>query len=407
MVTRGKKKSKSKDPPSPLDEDSDGDKTPTKNNLKETEVDDSTIHSDISNTNEIEADDTIDNPHSAQALLNNSLNPPDHVAKHDQLMAAAADKAAKRRDEAIKKRESKRKALAEAANKKAASKSTAVEIDDDSSSSSSGSSQGSSSSSDNEYGKKPKAKKSSRTTKNSQKLQKNTYAILQSGNATKSNSGSGLSKAAKKRQKKIARPFKTFFCAKIKVQSSANSMDELHKKTKKWYDYFRQADNTAIIYPFKDDKPTTALSSPENIPDSLAPFRNYFHQANPRSIDGHVWVNVFIGHTEPVHDILKEMGNYKNDTDTFTYAKKLQTRYVAKEYFLLWSTDFIDVSTLTQEVHTRISQITKKKYQFAFAWNEIKGLDGKKYLSEKKDRWRRDALSALHIQVPEGDKDEN
>ena len=41
-----------------------------------------------------------------------------------------------------------------------------------------------------------------------------------------------------------------------------------------------------------------------------------------------------------------------------------------------------------------------------FAWSEIKGLDGNKYLSEKKDRWRRDALSALHIQVPNGEKDE-
>ena len=72
-------------------------------------------------------------------------------------------------------------------------------------------------------------------------------------------------------------------------------------------------------------------------------------------------MNVHIGHTDSVQDILREMSNYKNDTDTFTYAKKLQTRYVAKEYFLLWSTDYIDVSTFVKEVHARIAQVTSKK----------------------------------------------
>lgn len=100
------------------------------------------------------------------------------------------------------------------------------------------------------------------------------------------------------------------------------------------------------------------------------------------------------------------MGSYKNDTDSFTYAKKLQTRYVAKEYFLLWSTDYIDVTTVTAEVHKRISELTEKKSQFAFAWSEIKGLHGKIYKSDKKDRWRRDTFSALHIQVPEERKNE-
>lgn len=100
------------------------------------------------------------------------------------------------------------------------------------------------------------------------------------------------------------------------------------------------------------------------------------------------------------------MNNYKNSSDSYTYVKKLQTRYVAKEYFLLWSTDYIDTTTLVKEVQSRIGKISKKKFQFAFAWSQIKGEDGKKFACDKKDRYRNFDLSALHIQVPNEEKDE-
>lgn len=60
-----------------------------------------------------------------------------------------------------------------------------------------------------------------------------------------------------------------------------------------------------------DVNPTSALISIEKLSDSLAPFRNYFHQANPRSSEGHIWLNMYIGHTKSVENILREMGNYK------------------------------------------------------------------------------------------------
>lgn len=146
--------------------------------------------------------------------------------------------------------------------------------------------------------------------------------------------------------------------------------------------------------------------SSANIPDSLAPFKNYFQQASLRQSEGHTWINTYVGHTESSDDIVREMVNFKNDTNTFTFVKKLQAKYVVKEYFLLWSTDYIDVEKLTSEVHKRIATVTKEKFQFAFTWSEIKGINGTKYLSEKKDRWRRDALSALHIQVPDDRKED-
>ena len=132
----------------------------------------------------------------------------------------------------------------------------------------------------------------------------------------------------------------------------------------------------------------------------------FFHNATLTEREGHVWVNMIIGHNESVEDILQEMGNYKNQTDSFTYVKKLQTRYVSKEYFLLWSTDYIDTTKLSKVIHDKIAKRTKKKYQFAFAWSAIKGPDGKNYISDKKDRYKNSNLGALHIQVPTGEKDD-
>lgn len=71
-------------------------------------------------------------------------------------------------------------------------------------------------------------------------------------------------------------------------------MEELLKQTKAWFRHLRLTDNTAIIYPFKDKTPTSAISSPDDILDCLAQYRNFFHNASLRETEGHVWVNMHI-----------------------------------------------------------------------------------------------------------------
>ena len=100
MAAKRKSKSKAKDPPPPIDDESDGDKTPTLANWNGNESD-GLENSVAFNTSSIVQDDSSKNPHSAQASLAQSLNPPDHVARRNQLMATAAQKAAKRKEKAI------------------------------------------------------------------------------------------------------------------------------------------------------------------------------------------------------------------------------------------------------------------------------------------------------------------
>lgn len=142
-----------------------------------------------------------------------------------------------------------------------------------------------------------------------------------------------ISKAERKRAKKMERDHRTFCCAKIHIKTSTNGMDELHKQTKVWFDKMREYDPSLIIHAYKDNRPSSALFSASDIPDSLVPFRKYFNNASVKNVAGHVWFNMYIGHTAASDKILKHMKEYRDLTDTWTFVKKLQTRFITRDYF--------------------------------------------------------------------------
>lgn len=153
------------------------------------------------------------NPHSAQANLNKALKPSSHAARLQQLNAAANERAALRKERAIRKRQKKCQEKAMAAKNKASSK---KKVKDTSASDSSASdSEASVSSSDSESEKKMKAKTTKSSNKKRDKLQQNTYAILASEHTPKTKNKPGLSRATRKRQKKLSRTNQTFFAQKL------------------------------------------------------------------------------------------------------------------------------------------------------------------------------------------------
>ena len=121
----------------------------------------------------------------------------------------------------------------------------------------------------------------------------------------------------------MKRPEHTFFCAKISVKASPNPMEELLRQTKLWFDELRSIDSTAIIYAYKDKKPASALFSASDIPDSIGPYRNCFNNASLRSTAGHVWLNMYIGHTLANEKILKQMKEFRDRPDSWTFVKKI------------------------------------------------------------------------------------
>ena len=111
------------------------------------------------------------------------------------------------------------------------------------------------------------------------------------------------------------------------------------------------------------------------------------------------------GHSLSSDTIVKKMKEYRDRTDTWTMVKKLQARFIARDYFLLWSTDYMDTVALTKAIHKEIELISEEKIQFALTWSPIKGENGRTYQCAKPDRYKKKELSAIHIQVPNDEKD--
>ena len=66
-------------------------------------------------------------------------------------------------------------------------------------------------------------------------MKHNVYIILNANEPSNTNKAR-ITKAGRKRAKKIERDHRSFFCAKIHVKTSTNGMEELHKQTKAWFD---------------------------------------------------------------------------------------------------------------------------------------------------------------------------
>ena len=216
-----------------------------------------------------------------------------------------------------------------------------------------------------------------------------------------SETGTGKKNKSKKKLAKmnVSRPYNTYYTMKLKTQANTNPVKELTSKMKLFFEALREVDGSLIIYRFKDIVPTVAIASPDEIPTNINRFKEYFSGANPTPREDHVWASVWIGHSEDVDNLHTNIKYWSMEHDTFLYKKKLQEKQTVREYFLLYSTDKIDVEVLHATVSSEIKKVTNKEYKFAFVWTVIKS-KGAYVNTESKDKKGSQYIKALHVEVP-------
>ena len=214
---------------------------------------------------------------------------------------------------------------------------------------------------------------------------------------------SAKSKKSKKTRPPITRPFNTYFTLKLKNKSSKNSVKELAKNLKTLFDALREVDGSLVIYKYKDPVPTSAIISKDEIPSNITQIKDYFSGANPSPREGHVWASVWIGHSEEIENFKTNFKHWSMENDTFLYKKKLQEKQTVRDYFLLYSTDKVDIETLHSAVNTEIKRVTDREYKFAFVWTVIKG-KGRYVKNETTDKKGSQYVKALHVEVPRTEK---
>ena len=236
-------------------------------------------------------------------------------------------------------------------------------------------------------------------------MKHNAFAIL-TEKAPKTEKKKRLSKYERKKLKSIQRSFKTYWGVKLHVDASDDGLGEMIEKTKLWFDKLKSFDERAIIYVFNDNEPTTAIITSNDIPKSVAPFKAFFNGANAKESEGHIWINIWMGHEEPASKLEKNLKDYARFTDTWSFVKKLQEKYISRDYFLLWSTDYIDIDRLTHAVHEALETNPDDKYSFSFSWTNLKDSNGRWIRGDKPDRRGNKFVKALVVAVPQNSKDQ-
>ena len=104
-------------------------------------------------------------------------------------------------------------------------------------------------------------------------------------------------------QKIIKRNFNSLYSLKLSVTDNKNAAEEMQRVLVEWYKELKEVDSSVIIYDWKNDTKTRAISKSTEITNKVAPMRHFFYQIRPRSTRGHVWCSVHIGHGGPASEL--------------------------------------------------------------------------------------------------------
>ena len=207
----------------------------------------------------------------------------------------------------------------------------------------------------------------------------------------------------KSKQSKISihRNYNTYFSVKLKIEKGGIATKQLLKSLKTFYSQLYLIDPDIAIYDYESAKPTQAILSSKNIPHDFSIMKTYFNNINVKPNGGHTWFQVWIGHTEPIENIIVNMKHWSSENDSFLYKKRLQEKFTAKDYWLLWSTERMDSEILKDEIDELTMKIVKKKFQLSFNFGMVRK-DTKFSNNSTPSKWNK----AMIIEVKREEKTE-
>jgi len=142
-----------------------------------------------------------------------------------------------------------------------------------------------------------------------------------------------VSKTERKQHKQIQRNHRTYCGIKIDVPDNDDANTTLLKHTALLCTELQRIDPRSIIYAFNDEIPIHALRSPQDLPDNIITFREFFLNAYPRESKGFVWSSIWLGHDKPMNFILENMRIWSKMKSSLIFAKPLQVKKIDSRLF--------------------------------------------------------------------------
>ena len=208
-----------------------------------------------------------------------------------------------------------------------------------------------------------------------------------------------ISNKAKQTKISLSRNYSTYFSVKLKVEKGI-ATKQLSKSLKTFFEQLYEIDPEIAIYEYDSQIPSKAILNVKNLPNDYAIMKTFFNNINVKPNGGHSWFQMWIGHDEPVENLLINMKHWSTENDSYIYKKRLQEKYTAKEYWLLWSTERMDPEVLKEQIDDITMQLEKKKYQLSFNFGMIRK-DPKFSNSTKPSKWNK----AMIIETKREEKD--
>ena len=189
-------------------------------------------------------------------------------------------------------------------------------------------------------------------------------------------------------------PNKTRITLKLQVQASERPNQEVTNNVKAFVKEILRADGNAAILPWKQaNEHKGAIKKASNLPDNSYELRDYLADCwIPKEGEKRIiYPHIYLGHTESMEDIRKNMSDYLSFSKQAIYNKMLQVEDAVIAGFLVYSHNDMDAGALADEIGEQIG------IPVGLRWRAIDiGIKGKIPDNQK--------VNALHVEVDKKSK---
>ena len=202
----------------------------------------------------------------------------------------------------------------------------------------------------------------------------------------------------------IKRNYEGLYSLKLPTHDNKNAADEMKRALQEWFKELKEVDTSVVIYNWKNDTKSRAITKTTDITNKVAPMKHFFHTIRPRSSKGFMWCSVHLGHDGPASELDEGMEWWYKEKKGGIYKKALQYKDSVQVAWLLYSHEKVDRDLLTEKLGEKCELMWNKKLPMALSWTQIK--DGTYNTSKKPFDPNKTYPYAIHIHCRTKDQEE-
>ena len=173
-------------------------------------------------------------------------------------------------------------------------------------------------------------------------------------------------------KKVIMRNNDGLYTLKLSVKNNDNAAAEMKRSITEWFKEMKEVDPSFIIYDWKNNDMSRAISKSTEITSKVAAMRHFFSGVRPRSKAGPIWMNIHIGHDEFPSELDEGVDWWYKDNKARLYKKALQYKDSIQVSWLLYSHEKVDRDGLLERLTSKCNAMWNKNIPMALSWSQIR-----------------------------------